>query len=73
MPTTSTAVVGVKAMDQWREFVRSRYKRETQFLDLEVSSCGATESVLTDVGSAAHARRPNSSEVQSSCARCSWE
>lgn len=35
MPTSSTATVGVKAMDQWREFVRSRYNREMQFLNLE--------------------------------------
>lgn len=35
MPATSVATVGVKTMDQWREFVRSRYNRETQFLNLE--------------------------------------
>jgi len=42
-------------MDQWREFVRSRYNRETQFLNLEVSSCAAMESTMTDLASVAHA------------------
>lgn len=45
MPTTSTATVGVKATDQWREFVRSRYNREAQFLNLEVSGCGVMGSL----------------------------
>ncbi|KAF9790387.1 hypothetical protein BJ322DRAFT_1036097 [Thelephora terrestris] len=35
MPATSTTNVGIKVMDQWREFVRSRYNRETKFLNLE--------------------------------------
>ena len=43
-------------MDQWREFVRSRYNRETQFLNLEVSSYGTMESTMTDLASVAHAR-----------------
>lgn len=55
MPATSTAVVGVKAMDQWREFVRSRYNRESQFLNLEVSSCGVVGTTVADFSSTAHA------------------
>jgi len=56
MPATSTAAVGVKAMDQWREFVRSRYTHETQFLNLEVSVCGIMEDILADLALAAHAQ-----------------
>ena len=74
MPATSTAAVGVKAMDQWREFVRSRYNRETRFLDLEVGSCGVMGFVAADfTPPIAHARRPHSPEVQPSCTRHSWK
>lgn len=55
MPATPTAATGVKTMDRWREFIRSRYSRETQFLNLEVSSCGVMRSSLPDLASAAHA------------------
>ena len=50
MPATST----VKGMDQWREFVRSRYNRETQFLNLEVSGCGAMGWTAADLTLVAH-------------------
>ena len=63
MSATSTAIVGVKTMDHWREFVRSRYNRETQFLDLEVSGCGVVESTVADLTPVAHGRRSNSPEV----------
>ena len=55
MPTTSAGVAGVKATDQWREFVRSRYNRDTQFLNLEVSGCGVMEPTAADLPSVAHA------------------
>lgn len=73
MPATSTAVVGVKTMDQWREFVRARYDREKKFLNLEVSNCGTKGLTGSDLTSAAHARRSNSSEVQPSCSGSSRE
>ena len=56
MPTSSTATVGVKAMDQWREFVRSRYNREMQFLNLEVSGCGVNGFTVPDPAFTANGR-----------------
>ena len=56
MPTTSTATVGVKTMDQWRDFVRSRYSRETQFLNLEVRGCGVNGFTVADLAFAANGR-----------------